>query len=209
MKAKGATEVAEEAARLLYYGCVEDYKRAKTVACSNLGLKILPNNFDVAMKVNALADKIEGKLRSELLIDLRKKALLIMNELAVFNPKLVGSVWRGTSRKGSDIDITVYSENIDAVINLIKSHYDNVRSEYTAKTSGGVTTRFFHIYLKPYPSCNVEVVVRSPEEINKRHRCEIYGDYITGLTRDQLCKLLENGPLKKMIPKKKMVFRNR
>ena len=106
MKDRERAKIAKEAARLLYYSFVEDYKSAKEVACNSLGIRALPSNLEVAMELDKLADEVEGTSRGELLIDMRKKALQIMDEIASFNPKLVGSVWRGTSKKGSDIDIT-------------------------------------------------------------------------------------------------------
>ncbi len=196
-------KVAEEAASLLYYNFVEDYKSAKETACGRLGVKAFPSNFEVAVKLDELSERIEGKSRRELLIDLRKMALQIMAELEAFNPKLVGSVWRGTSRRGSDIDITVYSEKVETVVDLLRGKYDNVRAEYTSKTSRGVTNRFFHIYFSPSQGYDVEVVVRSQEEINDRYRCEIYGDHVIGLTRDQLNELLKENPLKRFLPVRK------
>lgn len=204
MKDKRSVKVAEEASRLLYYDLVEDYKSAKEVACGSLGVKTLPSNFEVAVALDKLADKIEGESRRDLLINLRRTALQIMDKLEIFNPKLVGSVWRGTSRKGSDIDITVYSERPEAVVNLLKREYNNVRVEYTSKTSEGATERYLHIYFNFPPSHEVEVVVRSPEEIYERHRCEVYGDYIVGLTRDQLRELLEKDALRRFLPERKL-----
>ncbi|MFH0897706.1 MAG: nucleotidyltransferase domain-containing protein [Candidatus Bathyarchaeota archaeon] len=209
MKDGDRTKVAEEAAKLLYFNFVEDYKSAKEAACNSLGIKTLPSNFDVAMKLDELADKIEGKPRSEQLIDLRKIALRIMDELETFKPKLVGSVWRGTSRKGSDIDITVYSERVDTVVDLLRGKYDNVKSEYTSKTSAGVTIRFFHTYFSIPPGYDVEVVIRSPEVIHERYRCEIYGDYVVGLTRDQLHQLLERDAVKRFLPERKIGLKKR
>ena len=76
-------QVAKEAARLLYHNLVEDYKSAKEVACKSLGIKILPNNFEVARELDKLADEIEGTSRISLLIDMRKKALQIMEKHAI------------------------------------------------------------------------------------------------------------------------------
>lgn len=207
MRDRDRAEVAEEAAALLYYGFVEDYKSAKETACSSLGIKALPSNFDVAVKLDELADRIEGNQRRELLIDLRKKALQIMDELETFNPKLVGSVWRGTPRKGSDIDITVYSEEPEAVANFLRNEYGSVRAEYMSKTSEGATARYLHIYLNS-PKYEVEIVVRSPEEMDERRICETYGDRIVGLTKAQLRELLEKNPARRFLPRRDVGLRN-
>lgn len=198
---KRSTKVAEEAARLLYYNIVEDYKSAKEAARSNLGTEVLPSNFEAAMELDKLADKMEGKSRRELVVNMRKQALQIMDKLEPFSTKVIGSVWRGTARKGSDFDITVYSENPETVVNIIKKEYGNVRTEYASKTSEGATKRYLHIYLSS-PEYEVEIVVRSPEDINERRICETYGDHIVGLTKAQLRELLEKDPAKRFLPRK-------
>jgi len=47
----------------------------------------------------------------------------------------------------------------------------------------------------------VEVVVRSPERIDIKERCEIYGDSVTGLSHLQLERVLEENPFQKFVPK--------
>jgi hypothetical protein len=198
---KERTRAAKEAARLLYYNFVEDYKSAKEVAASSLGVRTFPDNLEVVMELNKLADEIEGTARRELLIDMRKNAFLLMEELASFNSKLVGSVWRGAARKGSDIDIIAYSEKKEAVVDLLLKKHDNVRTEYISKTSKGKTERYFHIYFTIPQGYDVEIVVRSPEEMYNRNKCDIYGDFIVGLTGHQLGELLNKDATKKFFPK--------
>ena len=198
---KERTRVAKEAVRLLYYNFVEDYKNAKEAAANSLGVKALPDNLEVAMELNKLADEIEGESRRDLLIDMRRKAFLLMKELVSFNSKLVGSVWRGAARKGSDIDIIIYSENKEAVIDFLRKNHDDVRAEYISKTSQGKTERYFHIYFTIPESYDVEIVIRSPEEMHKQYKCDIYGDLIVGLTGHQLGDLLEKDASKKFFPK--------
>jgi hypothetical protein len=46
----------------------------------------------------------------------------------------------------------------------------------------------------------VEVVVRSLECLGQNERCETYGDIKTGLSLNQLTKILEENPLQKFVP---------
>jgi len=203
LRGERRSKVAEEAARLLYYNLVEDYKSAKEAASKSLGIRAFPSNLEVAIELDKLADGIEGESRRDLLINLRKTALRIMDKLAFFNPKLIGSVWRGTSKKGSDIDVEVYSENPETVVDIIRKEYGDAKMEYTSKTSEGITKRFLHICFTVPSGYGVEVIVKSPEETYERRKCEIYGDYIIGLTRDQLRELLEKDALKRFLPENK------
>jgi len=198
---KGSVKVAEEAARLLYYSVVEDYISAKEAARSSLGMSALPSNFEVAMQLDRLADRVEGELRRELLVNMRRQALQIMDRLEPFGTRLIGSVWRGTARRGSDIDITVYAEEPEAVASLLRKEYGGARAEYVSKTSEGATERYLHIYPNS-TEYKVEIVVRSQEEMDERRICETYGDCIVGLTKTQLRKLLEKDPAKRFLPRK-------
>lgn len=208
MKDERRARVAEEAAKLLYSNFVEDYKSAKEVACSNLKMKAFPSNFEVALELDQLSNRIEGETRRDLLINMRKDALQIMNKLEFLNSKLIGSVWRGTPRKGSDIDITVYSERIEAVVDQVKE-YGEIRTEYQSKTVAGITKRYFHIYFRSPTGYGVEMVVRSPEEIGERRICETYGDYVIGLTRKQLNEVLEKDALRRFLPEREKSLKNK
>jgi predicted nucleotidyltransferase len=206
LKARRRILVAKEAARLLYYHFVEDYKSAKEVACQNLGIDDLPHNFEVALELDELVDDVETSSRGDLLKDMRTKALQIMTELQSYDTKLIGSVWRGTPRKGSDIDIIVYSDKTKEIVDFIRKTYADVKTEYPTKTSNGKTQRFFHIYFTFNSIYNIEIVVRRLEEKYQREKCEIYGDYMIGLTRRQLSDLLEQDVWKKFRPEKKIGY---
>jgi len=203
VKNNDRVKTAKEAARLLYYDFVEDYKSAKEIACINLGINVFPTNFEVALELDKLSSAIEGELKDKLLIDMRRAALQIMDELAPCNTKLVGSVWRGTSRTGSDIDIVIYSDSQNAVIDLLKKKYPNLRIEYKSKTAQGTTKRYFHVYFRHSLDYEVELVVKGIEEMYKRSVCDIFADDIVGLTRNQLRKLITSVPLKKHLPEYK------
>jgi len=195
--------VAKEAARLLYFGVVEEYKEAKEKATALLGVGSLPSNIEIAYEVDKLADEIEGSSRKELLVKLRKEALKIMHVLNEFYPRLIGSVWRGTCHKGSDIDLVVFASEPEAVINTLKENgYTILRTEWKTKIEDGEVSTFFHIYFSPPSIKNVEVVVNSPERFGCKEICEIYGDFKKGLTIAQLQAVLKMDPTKKFVPKK-------
>ncbi len=201
MEKERRIKIAQEAAKLLYYKISRDYKQAKKKACRDLNERVFPSNLEVVIELDKFADEMEGKTRSTLNIRLRQESLRIMEHLKEFNPKLIGGVWRGTAKKGSDIDITVYSDDIGSVYNIIKMKYNILSGKYSYKTAKGKTEKYYHIYILLPSGDEVEVVVKDLTYMNEKRRCELYGDYITGLTIEQLKKILDTDPTKKLIPK--------
>ena len=194
-------QVAREAARLLYTGATEEYKHAKETAAGSLGVETLPSNHEVAVELDQLADEIEGDDRRRLIVKMRELSLGIMEILAEYDPVLRGSVWRGTARKGSDIDIDVYSDGPDVVEGqLTNTGYEVVGSENVVAVHGGRDIRSTHIMVKLEEGILGEVVVRPVEEKDTLDRCEVYGDMKRGLRLRDLEKLMKTDPLRKFVP---------
>jgi predicted nucleotidyltransferase len=193
-------EVAREAARLLYTGAAEEYKQAKDIAAKNLGVGAQPSNFEVAVELDLLSDQMEGEERQGLLVRMREQALGLMRVLAEHDPVLTGSVWRGTARKGSDIDVNVYSSNPDDVEAKLRSEgYEVEDSKGEVIVHGGRTIRSTHVFIG-LDGNKGEIVIRPPEERGEAERCEIYGDLKRGLNLTELEKLMKTDPLRKFVP---------
>lgn len=196
--------VAREAALLLYTGLIAEYKQAKEMAAETLGARALPSNLEVAVELDRMVDEIEGLTRKELIVKLRRLALQVMLQLREFHPKVVGSVWRGTACKGSDIDILAFTTDTKAVVDtLLKNGFKVVKTEWHKKVENNNVKNYFHIYLNLLADHEIEVIVRNPEDLHIREKCDIYGDIITGLTISQLEEVLEQDPQRKFVPKEK------
>ncbi len=194
--------VAREAALLLYESQEKEYKQAKTRAAQTLRVRILPSNLEVAEELDKIAEEKEGLSRQKRLVKMRKEALQLMETLRQYHPKLVGSVWRGTAHKESDIDIVTSSSDTKVVLDALqKSGLRATSSEWRSVTKHGKGEASFHIHLVLSSGEEAEVVIRSPEKINQAVRCEIYGDEITGLTYSELRKVLKERPLQKFLPR--------
>jgi len=193
--------VAREAALLLYTSQEKEYKQAKKRAAENLGARVLPSNLEVARELDAIAEEMEGAPRHERLIQMRKEAMKIMQIIKDFDPRLIGSVWRGTIHKNSDIDIVAFASTSNAVLaQLKKGSYSIVKTEWRSVTKRNGKEASFHIYLG-LPSGNLaEVVVRSAEKMNRYEKCEIFGDMVTGLRGHQLAKILKENPSARFVP---------
>ena len=192
--------VAREAAALLYSSQEKEYKQAKKRAAKTLRVRVLPSNLEVAEELDKIAEEKEGSLRRKRLLRMRKEALQIMKTLEDFNVRLVGSVWRGTAHKNSDIDILTFSEDPESVLDQLKKYgYKITSSEWHSVTKEGKKESSFHINLALSSGDEAEVIVRDLEKLGHLGRCEIYGDAVIGLSSPQLHKILKKNPLEKFL----------
>jgi predicted nucleotidyltransferase len=193
--------VAREAATLLYFGAEKEYKQAKEKAAETLGTHFLPSNLEVALELDKIAEENEGSKRKERLIEMRKEALKIMKLLDHYCPVLIGSVWRGTIKHGSDIDIAVYTDDPEIIVNALKAECVRVlKTSWTTVNKRGATLESFHIYGETSAKHGLEIVARSKEEAGKKRKCEIFGDEMKGLNIKDLKKVLDNNPTQQFIP---------
>lgn len=193
--------VAQEAANMLYTEQEKEYKQAKLRAAKNLSIHVLPSNAEVAAELDRIAEEREGNQKQLKLVEKRRKALKLMQILKSFSPLLVGSVWRGTAHRSSDIDIVVYVENPQIILTLLKRrgyHIDMVEEQQVTKK--GKREHSHHVHLTLPSGEEAEIIVRSPGEIGRLIMCEIYGDQVAGLTVKQLEKVLEEDPIRKFLP---------
>src|SRR5436309_7960033 len=108
--------IALEAARLMYERTESEYYTAKRKAAKRLcrrGVKPedLPSNAEIREQIQLFARLHEGERRTRHLREMRLEALRLMRLLRAFRPRLIGSVMTGHVRKGSDIDIHLFTDN--------------------------------------------------------------------------------------------------
>ena len=193
--------MATEAATLLYYGAEREYKQAKLKAAKTFGVHFLPSNREIALELDRIAEENEGIARKEQLVEMRREALSIMIILKAYCPLLIGSAWRGTTRKGSDIDVAVYHDLPEEIPNILAKHgFKASKTEWVTVTKRGKTETSFHIHSVARGKYPVEIVVRSSDEATRKRRCEVFGDEITGLNIQELSKVLAENPTRKFLP---------
>ena len=98
-----------------------------------------------------------------------------MRLLKAYHPVLIGSVWRGTIRKGSDIDIAVYHDAPDEVLCLVKTSCKVAKAEWVTVTKKGEPQASFHIHGNTSIDEKVEIVARSSEEAGQRENARFSG----------------------------------
>ena len=124
--------IAWEAARLMYERQEAEYLRAKQKAARHLCKgwvkpADLPSNVEIRDQIQSLARQHEGEARTDGLRQMRLQALRMMRLLDRFRPRLVGSVLTGHVRKGSDVDLHVFSDSTSAVTGVLE--FEGLRYE--------------------------------------------------------------------------------
>jgi predicted nucleotidyltransferase len=145
-------QVAWEAARLMYEREVCEYlpaklKAARRVARGDFKPSDLPSNSEIRDQVQIWATLHEGEQRTENLRDMRLEALRMMRILRVFRPRLIGSTLTGHVRRGSDIDLHVFSDSIAAVAAALDAEGFSYEIERKRVRKLGREQTFVHIHV--------------------------------------------------------------
>lgn len=142
--------IAHEAARLLYLHEESEYYRAKQKASRRVCQgwvkpADLPTNAEIRYAVQSFARMHEGPERLDSLRDMCLTALRVMRLVSKFYPKLIGSVLTGHVRQGSDIDIHVFSDSIEAVAACFDEECIPYEIERKQVRKDGIHTTYTHI----------------------------------------------------------------
>ena len=146
-------QLAFLAAQLMYQRSESEYFTAKRKAAKQLGVEHrfrpadLPSNAEIRDQIQALARMHEGPKRLDVPREMRLEALRMMRKLARFRPRLIGSVWTGHVRRGSDIDLHVFSDSLSLVTDVLDEHglaYDVERKRIV---KFGEERVFTHVHL--------------------------------------------------------------
>ena len=195
--------VAFEAAKLLYNGEYEEYIDAKRAAAEDLEASILPSNREVALKILEYALEVEGDYYWMRLKELRDEALEVMEDLSEFNPRLVGSVWRGIVKPSSDIDIELDSENLEEVKQRIEgSGYKILGIEQINVPEPLRHGSLWRIRILGKRGHEVEIILKEHQNYLNPPRCDIFGDIKKGLNISELRKVLRKMPMALFIPER-------
>jgi hypothetical protein len=167
-------QIAWEAARLMYQRQESEYFRAKMKAARRLCQgwakpADLPSNAEIRDQVQLLARLHEGDARKANLQAMRLAALAMMERLERFRPRLIGSVFTGHIRAGSDVDIHVFADSAESVGHTLEQHGLPYDVERKLVRKQGEATTFTHIHvaaefrfeLTVYPSDQAHYVFKS------------------------------------------------
>jgi len=171
-------QIAFEAARLMYARHETEYKRAKIRAARKVCRdwvkeSELPSNAEIRDQVQQLARMFEGDARINRLRSMRVEALRMMRLLREYRPRLIGSVWTGHIRQGSDIDIHLFAEGTSGIEARLEEQGLPVRVERKLVRKEGVERTYTHLHVSDlYP---FELTVYGTARVN-----DVFVSSITG-----------------------------
>jgi hypothetical protein len=102
----------------------------------------LPSNREIRDPIQLSASFYEGERRTENLRQMRLDALRMMRILRSFRPRLVGSTLTGHVRHGSDIDLHLFSDSVEAVSALLRRHAQGAIVDWNPLHGGGAARVF-------------------------------------------------------------------
>jgi predicted nucleotidyltransferase/predicted HD phosphohydrolase len=187
-------QIALLAARLMYDREESEYFTAKRKAARQLGVeyrfrpKDLPSNREIRDQIQSLAQFYEGDKRHENILQMRLCALRMMHLLSAFHPRLIGSVLTGHVRKGSDIDLHVFTNHISSITSMLDDHnlrYDVERKRVIKQNEERI---FTHVHVEDRFS--FELTVYDEDKINYVFKSSITGKAIERASIAELEQLL-------------------
>jgi hypothetical protein len=185
--------IALEAARLMYERVESEYFTAKRKAAKRLCRQWvkpedLPSNAEIRQQIQTFARIHEGDRRTVNLRDMRLEALRMMRLLRTFRPRLIGSVMTGHVRKGSDIDLHLFSDSPALITDRLEQagcQYDLERKQVVKHGEARV---FTHIHV--YDRFNFELTVYPEDKAHYVFKSSITGKGIERASIRELEELL-------------------
>lgn len=180
---------------MMYERAEKEYFTAKRKAARQLGFDHrfrphdLPSNAEIRDEIQALANLYEGEKRQQNLRTMRLEALRMMRLLAAFRPRLIGSVLTGHIRKGSDIDLHVFSNHQSAVTSVLEDN--NLRHDVQHKriVKFGEERMYTHIHV--YDRFEFELTLYPEDKVNYAFKSSITGRAIERASIAELEQLLK------------------
>jgi hypothetical protein len=187
-------QIALMAARLMYEREESEYFTAKRKAARWLGVehrfrpKDLPSNREIRDQIQALANLHEGEKRREHLCEMRVAALRMMRLLSTFRPKLIGSTLTGHVRKGSDIDLHVFTDHPSALTTVLEEEHLPFQVERKRIIKQNEERTFTHVHVSD--RFEFELTLYALENVNYAFKSSITGKAIEKATIAELEELI-------------------
>jgi len=171
---KTRRRVAWEAARLMYTREESEYFRAKMkaarrIAGTDFKPSDLPSNREIRDEIQVMARMHEGDGRTENLREMRLEALRMMRILKGFRPRLIGSTLTGHVRRGSDIDLHLFTDSLEPVTAALEAEGIGYEVERKRVRKEGEERFYTHVHVQDrfdfeltlYPSDKAHYVFKS------------------------------------------------
>lgn len=117
--------IAQDAARLMVEHGIKDFHAAKQKAAAAIGISdrhVMPRNTEVEEAILEYQRIFKSQTQPQRLQMLRETAVKAMTLLRDFQPRLVGSVLRGTAGEHSDVNLHVFADVPETVSHFLTRH---------------------------------------------------------------------------------------
>ncbi len=163
-------------------------KAAKRLCRGSVKPSNLPSNAEIRELIQVFARTHEGEQRTANLREMRLHALWLMRILCRFRPRLIGSVMTGHVRKGSDIDLHLFSDHIEPVTAALEEEglqFDVERKQIVKHNEARL---FTHIHV--YDTFNFELTVYDEDKAHYIFKSSITGKAIERASTRELEELI-------------------
>src|SRR5437588_9735758 len=191
--AKLRQAIAFEAARLMYERVESEYftakrKAAKRLCRGTVKPQHLPSNAEIRELIQVFARTHEGEQRTANLKEMRLRALWLMRVLVRFRPRLIGSVMTGHTRKGSDIDLHLFSDHIEPITAALEEEGLQYDVERKHIEKHGEARVFTHIHV--HDVFSFELTVYAEDKAHYVFKSSITGKPIERASTRELEELM-------------------
>ena len=163
-------------------------KAAKRLCRDQVKPSDLPSNSEIRDQVQMLARLHEGDRRALNLKDMRFAALALMRLLRLFKPRLIGSVMTGHIRKGSDIDLHLFSNSVGSITDLLENEGLQFEVERKQVVKHNEARVFTHIHV--HDRFDFELTVYAEDQAHYVFKSSITGKAIERASIAELEELL-------------------
>jgi hypothetical protein len=149
----------------------------------------LPSNGEIRDALLAMAALSEGPERDKVLFVMRVCALEVMQAMEDFEPRLIGSVSTGHVRRGSDVDVQLFTDDPDAPELRARELGWPFETERVTIRKGGAIREYLHLHVRR--SFDVEFTVYPRADLRERPRSSTDGKPIARKTLRAVRAMLE------------------
>src|SRR5580704_4010308 len=185
--------IAQEAARLMYERVESEYFTAKRKAAKRLGRGYkpadLPSNAEIREQIQVFARIHEGDARTRHLREMRLDALRLMRQLRAFRPRLIGSVMTGHVRKGSDIDLHLFSDSATLVTDTLENEGYSFDLERKQVVKHNESRIFTHVHV--HDRFDFELTIYAEDKAHYVFKSSITGKAIERASLAELEEFLQ------------------
>lgn len=117
--------ISQEAARLISEHGIKNFLMAKQKAANSLGVTdkhVMPSNVDIEQAVLECQRLFHSDSQPQRLKELRQTAIKAMQLLKIYEPRLVGSVQRGSATEYSDVNLHLFTDFPESFGHFLDEH---------------------------------------------------------------------------------------